>query len=89
MPKTSAKSLATKAAYNRRPDVQEKRVMNNKARRQAIASGKAKVGDGTAVDHIHPLENGGSNHPSNLRVISAARNKGWRKGQKGYKVGRV
>lgn len=89
MPKTSAKSLATKAAYNKQPEVQAKRVMNNKVRREAIREGRAQVGDGTAVDHIKPLENGGSNSATNTRIIDAERNKGWRKGQKGYKVGKV
>lgn len=39
MPKTSAKSLKTKAAYNKKPSVQAKRVAQNKARRHAIAKG--------------------------------------------------
>lgn len=89
MAKSSKKELETKAAYNKIPSVQAKRVQNNQARREAIREGKAHVGDGTAVDHIKPLENGGSNKDSNTRVIDAERNKGWRKGQKGYKVGKV
>ena len=78
MPKSSKKELATKKAYNARPDVMKRRVAQNKARRQAIAAGTAKVGDGTNVDHIKPLKAGGSTKKSNTRVISASKNKGWR-----------
>jgi 5-methylcytosine-specific restriction endonuclease McrA len=55
MPKSSKQELKTKAAYNKIPSVQAKRVDENRARRQAIAAGKARVGDGTNVDHIVPL----------------------------------
>jgi hypothetical protein len=89
MAKSSKKELETKAAYNKIPSVMHKRVENNKVRREAIREGKAHVGDGTAVDHIKPLANGGSNSDANTRLIDADRNKGWRKGQKGYKVGKV
>ena len=51
----SEQEKKTKAAYNKRPDVEAKRVANNRARREALREGKAKVGDGTAVDHIVPV----------------------------------
>jgi hypothetical protein len=79
MPKSSKQELKTKAAYNKRPSVQAKRVINNKARRQALREGRAHVGDGTNVDHIKPLGKGGSTAKSNTRVVSEAQNKGWRK----------
>ena len=78
MPKSSKQELKTKAAYNRRPDVQAKRVEQNRARRHAIAAGKAHVGDNTNVDHKVPLDKGGSGADSNTRVIPASVNKGWR-----------
>lgn len=83
MPKSSKQELATKKAYNARPDVMAKRVEQNRARRHAIAAGKAHVGDGTNVDHIKPLDEGGSGADTNTRVVSAAFNKGWRKRQPG------
>jgi hypothetical protein len=83
MPKSSPQELKTKAAYNKRPDVQDKRVAQNRARRHAIAAGKAKVGDGTHVDHIKPLDAGGSGADSNTRVVSAKFNKAWRERQPG------
>ncbi len=58
--KTSKKSLATKAAYNKIPEVQARRVQQNRARRHAIKAGKAKVGDGKDVDHKVMLAKGGS-----------------------------
>ena len=83
MKKSSKQELKTKKAYNARPDVMQRRVAQNKARRQAIKAGKAKVGDGKHVDHIKPLKAGGSTKKSNTRVISASKNQGWRGRQPG------
>jgi hypothetical protein len=79
MPKSSEQELKTKAAYNKRPDVQKKRVAQNKARRHAIAEGKAAKGDGKDVHHIKPLDKGGSDSDSNTKVVSRKENRGWRK----------
>jgi len=81
MPKSSPQELRTKAAYNKRPDVQKKRVANNKARREAIADGRAKKGDGKDVHHVKPLDKGGSTDKSNTKVVSKKTNRGWRKDQ--------
>jgi hypothetical protein len=45
-------------------------VLRNKARRQAIKDGKAKVGDGTSVEHKKPLSKGGTNDKGNLKIVS-------------------
>lgn len=66
--------------YNSRPEVIKKRDMNNAARAIMVKAGKAHKGDGKDVDHKRPLRSGGSNTPSNLRVISKSRNRGWRDG---------
>jgi hypothetical protein len=79
MTKSSKQELKTKAAYNKKPKVQAKRVANNKARREAIKEGRVKKGDGKHIDHKVPLDKGGSTAKSNTRVVSAAKNKGWRK----------
>ena len=90
MPKTSKKSLATKAAYNKRPEIQARRVLQNKARRHAIKAGKAKVGDGKDVHHVKMLAKGGSGKDSNTKVVSRKTNRGWRKtNPKVYKKGRA
>lgn len=79
MPKSSKQELETKARYNKRPDVQDKRVAQNKARRQALREGRVKKGDGKDVDHIRPLAKGGSASDSNTRVVDKKTNRGWRK----------
>ena len=63
------------AEYNATPAATAKRVKNNQARQAAIKEGKAKVGDGTNVDHKKPLSKGGTNSKSNLRVVSESSNK--------------
>jgi 5-methylcytosine-specific restriction endonuclease McrA len=60
--------------YKSKPDQIAKRVVRNKARQDAIASGKAKVGDGTSVDHVVPLSKGGTNAKSNQRIVPVEAN---------------
>ena len=79
MPKSTKQKLAYQKEYNARPENISKRVQNNAARREAIRDGKAKVGDGTNVDHRTPLDKGGTNAKGNLRVVPESENKGWRK----------
>ena len=49
--------------YKAKPEQIKLRGIRNKARLAAIKSGKAKVGDGTSVEHIKPLSKGGKNTP--------------------------
>jgi len=79
MPKSSKQELETKAAYNKKPSVQKKRVANNKARRRAEDKGLVKKGDGKDVHHKVPLAKGGSDKDSNTKVVSRKTNRGWRK----------
>lgn len=79
MPKTSKVKLAYQAERQKSPQEVDNRVARNKARRHAIAAGKAKVGDNLQIDHIRPLGKGGSTKDSNTRVVSTAKNEGWRK----------
>lgn len=89
MAKSTPQQLRSKAAYNATEEAKNKRVIYNRNRRAAEREGIVHKGDGKAIDHIKPLANGGSDSPSNRRVIDAERNKGWRKGMKGNKVGKV
>lgn len=50
------------------------RAMRNKARRDAIKKGTARIGDNTDVDHIKPIKKGGKNS-GNTRVISRSKNR--------------
>lgn len=86
MTKSSKAKLEYMAEYQKRPENVEKRVDRNRARRHAIAEGKAKVGDGKDIGHKTALSNNGSDKDSNTEVQSRAENRGWRKGQSGYKV---
>ena len=62
------------------PEEVRKRVARNKARRQMIKAGKAKVGDGKDVHHVKPLSRGGGTTMKNLRVSSKAKNRSHRLG---------
>lgn len=57
--------------------------MRNTARRQAMAAGKVRKGDGKDVDHKKPLSKGGTNSKSNLRVVSAKTNRSFKRNSKG------
>jgi|TARA_R100000501_G_C2620684_1_gene113929 5-methylcytosine-specific restriction endonuclease McrA len=62
--------------YAARPDQKKNRAKRNTARKQAIKAGKVRLGDRTRdVDHKKPLSKGGSNKKSNLRVMSASKNR--------------
>lgn len=86
MPKTPAHILKAKAEYNRKPEVQARRVKNNAARREALREGLVHKGDGKDVAHKVALDNGGGNSKSNLTVQERGVNRAWRKGRKGYSV---
>jgi len=66
--------------YHGKPSQIRNRSMRNKARRLAIKDGRARKGDGMEVDHKKPLSKGGTNHRSNLRIVSRATNR--RKGDR-------
>lgn len=89
MPKSTPERLKWQKAYNARPENVKKREANNAARREAIKEGKVKVGDGKDVAHKVALDNGGGNTPGNTKVQPASKNRGWRKGESGYKVPNV
>lgn len=84
MTKSTKRKLEYQKEYNARPEEVAKRVKNNAARREAIREGKARVGDGTDVAHKKSLDNGGSNHKSNLEVQDRSKNRGWRRGSGSY-----
>lgn len=61
--------------YHGTDEQKKRRAARNKARREAIREGRAKVGDGTEVDHVKPLSKGGSNAKSNLRIVKKRANR--------------
>ena len=60
--------------YKSLPKQKKLRALRNKARQQAIKEGRAKVGDGTSVEHIKPLSKGGTNSRKNTKIVSFADN---------------
>jgi hypothetical protein len=69
------------ADYQGTPGQIEKRSLRNQARRSMEKDGKVSKGDGMDVDHKKPLRSGGAPlAKGNLRVVSKARNRGWRDG---------
>lgn len=87
MPQSSKAKLAYQKEYNARPEMVNRREKNNAARQAAIKAGDARVGDGKDIGHKVALDNGGTNAKGNTAVQDRASNRGWRKGESGYKVG--
>ena len=78
MPKSTPAKLAYMAERQKAPAEVAKRVARNKARREAIADGTVRKGDGKEIDHKRMLDKGGSTAKSNTRVVSASENRAWR-----------
>lgn len=70
------------AKYNSRPENVKKRVARNQARSEMMKAGKVHKGDGKDVDHIKPLDQGGSTGKSNLRVVDANSNRSFKRDSK-------
>lgn len=68
--------------YDGQPEVKKKRALRNKARRKLEKEGVVKKGDGKDVDHKKPLSKGGSNGRSNLRAVSASKNRSYARTKK-------
>ena len=86
MATSSAKKLATQAAYNATPVQKALGVDRRRERRHEIAAGTVAIGDGKDIAHIKPASKGGKTVASNLKVEAAGKNRDWRAGQKGYSV---
>lgn len=85
MAKTPEKYLRAKRKYNDQPEMRRRNMLQKRAWRAEVKAGNIKPGDGKAVDHIKALDDGGSGTAkSNLRVVPASKNKGWRKGTSTY-----
>lgn len=64
--------------YDSKPEKIAGRSMRNQARRKMEAEGLVSKGDGKDVEHIKPVRSGGTNARSNLKVLSASKNRAWR-----------
>ena len=70
--------------YHSKPAQKKKRALRNAARRKMMQAGRVSKGDGKEVEHKTPLRKGGDNAPANLTILSAEKNRAWRKGKTGY-----
>lgn len=68
--------------YHGRPEQIRHRAQRNEARREMEKKGLVRKGDGKDVDHKKPIDRGGTNDDSNLRVLSRAKNRGYRRDSK-------
>lgn len=59
--------------YHSKPSAKKQRAENNKARRTAISSGRARIGDGKDV--AHKDNNTSNNKSSNLAIQSKSTNR--------------
>lgn len=87
MPKSSTTKLAYQKAYNATPTQKALGVERRRERRHEIADGKVAIGDSRDLAHIRPASGGGKTTASNLKIEAASKNRDWRKGRSGYKVG--
>lgn len=68
--------------YHGTKKAKKQRAARNKARRDAESAGKVSKGDGKEVHHVKALSNGGSNDPSNQRVLTRKANRSYRRDAK-------
>ena len=87
MTKSTKHKLDYQAAYNARPEQTALGVERRRAARAAVRDGTSPIGDGKDLAHKVPASAGGATTKSNLKLEAASRNRDWRKGQPGYKVG--
>jgi len=69
--------------YHASEEQKRNRAKRNAARDTMEERGLVRKGDGKDVDHKKHLIRGGSNAPSNLRVLSRSENRGFRRDSKG------
>jgi hypothetical protein len=72
--------------YQGTPEQKHNRALRNKARREYMRRGLVHKGDNKDVDHKQPLDQGGSNSPSNWRVMDRSKNRGFRRDSKNQPV---
>lgn len=78
MPKSSPAKLEYQKARNAEPAEKKQRAEYNRIRREAIAEGVVKKGDGKDMAHKKAVDAGGSNKRSNVRPQDASTNRAWR-----------
>lgn len=77
------RDYSKQAKYDSKPSVKKDRAMRNKARREMMAEGKVKKGDGKEVGHKKALSKGGSNDRSNWKVQTRTSNRSFSRNKDG------
>jgi 5-methylcytosine-specific restriction endonuclease McrA len=68
--------------YGSKPEILARQVKRVQARREMVKKYGEAALKGKDIDHKTPLDRGGSNSPSNLRIVDPKTNRGWKKGGK-------
>ncbi len=84
--KNYVRDYAQENKYKSSPEQIHARVVRNRNRQAALASGRVHKGDGKEIDHKTPLSKGGAEGGSNLRVVSASSNDSFKRNSKGALV---
>ena len=91
--KTPSKNPASKRdyrheydSYQGKPEQIKNRGERNKAHALLEKASGKNIPRSRDVAHITPLDGGGTNTRANERIETVAKNRSWRKGQKGYHV---
>jgi 5-methylcytosine-specific restriction endonuclease McrA len=74
------------ANYQGTPEQIKHRAQRNAARREMEKKGLVHKGDGKDVDHKNPIDRGGSNADSNLRVQTKHNNRNFKRDSKGRPI---
>jgi hypothetical protein len=83
MPRKVRDYKKERASYDSKPKVMAANRARKKARYEMEKAGKVKKFDGKDVDHKKPLSKGGSTKKTNLRVVSASKNRSYARTKKG------
>lgn len=76
---TREKSTKYYRKYHASKKAKKDRAARNKARREAIKSGRVAKGDGKELDHIKPLSKGGSRSTANTRIVDRYKNRSYKR----------
>lgn len=75
MPRKNRDYKAEYEQYHSRPEQRKARSERNKARRLMEKKGFVRKGDNMEIDHKIPISKGGTNDPSNLKVVHRKTNR--------------
>jgi len=75
------------ARYHGTEEQKKNRAKRNAARAEMVKRGSARKRDGKDVDHKRAIDNGGTNHSDNLRMLAKSRNRGFKRTSSNQPIG--